>query len=122
MRRSLPLAALVLALVAVGAGLLWLRQENQRHDPRRHTGDKGIVVLSANWCGYCTRLRAALSAAGVQHQVLDIEDGGEGEDAYFAISRGGVPVTVIGQEIVHGYDTRRLSELLRAQGYEVNLN
>nr|WP_305118992.1 glutaredoxin domain-containing protein [Tahibacter harae] len=78
--------------------------------------------MAADWCGYCKRLRAALSAAGVPHRVLDIEDGGEGEGAYFAISRGGVPVTVIGQEIVHGYDTRRLNELLRAQGHEVNLH
>jgi mycoredoxin len=122
MRRLLPVLALVLALLAAGAGLVWLKQENQRHDPRRYTGDKAIVVLVAEWCGYCKRLRSALTAANVPHTILDIEDKGEGENAYFAISRGGVPVTVIGQEVVHGYNTQRLDTLLRAQGYAVNFH
>ena len=120
-RLLLPVALASLAVLAVGGLLRWQYNAAQQHDPRRTTGDKGVVVLVASWCGYCKRLEAALRAARVPYRALDVEDGGAGQAAWFAIGRGGVPVTVIGQDIVHGYDAKRLAALLRAQGYELPL-
>jgi mycoredoxin len=120
-RLLLPAALASVALLAAGGLLWWQYQQSLQHDPRRGTGDKGIVVLVADWCGYCKRLEAGLRAAQVPYRALDVEDGGAGENAWFAIGRGGVPVTVVGQDIVHGYDVQRLNGLLRAQGYELQL-
>jgi glutaredoxin len=86
-------------------------------DPRSTTGDDGVVLLSASWCGYCDRLRGELGDAGVPFREIDVETTAEGRDAFDALNGRGVPVTVIGQEVVHGYDVSRLEELLQARGH-----
>jgi mycoredoxin len=117
-----PLKVLAIAGVALIAGLIWNKnREIARADPRKLTGQSGIVMLGAEWCGYCQRLKAALNAAQVPFTELDVEDGGAGYDAFAALGGRGVPVTVIGQDVVYGYNTQRLAQLLSAQGHTVNL-
>jgi mycoredoxin len=90
---------------------------NAAADPRNATGDDGIVLLSAEWCGYCERLRNDLDGAGVPFREIDVETTAEGRDAFDALNGRGVPVTVIGQDVVHGYNVSRLQELLQARGH-----
>jgi mycoredoxin len=117
-----PIKLLAITGVVLVAGLVWnKKREIERADPRRQTGESGIVMLGAEWCGYCQRLKAALDEAKVSYTELDVEDGGAGYDAFAALGGRGVPVTVIGQEVVHGYDAERLDELLSARGYDVRL-
>jgi len=104
------------------AALVWnAKREIDRADPRRQTGESGIVMLGASWCGYCKRLKAALEQAQVPYTELDVEDGAEGHDAFVALGGRGVPVTVIGQDVVHGYNTTRLGRLLAERGHAVQL-
>jgi glutaredoxin len=117
-----PLKLLAIAGAVLLAGLVWQKnREIARADPRQHTGQSGIVMLGAEWCGYCQRLKAGLDAAKVPYTELDVEDGGAGEDAFASLGGRGVPVTVIGQEVVHGYNTARLSKLLSERGHAVQL-
>lgn len=117
-----PLTLLAITGVVLVAGLVWMKKrEIERADPRRQTGDSGIVMLGAEWCGYCKRLTAALDAAKVPYTELDVEDGGAGYDAFAALGGRGVPVTVIGQDVVYGYNTERLEQLLSARGHDVKL-
>ncbi|GMV29018.1 MAG: hypothetical protein AMXMBFR59_11430 [Rhodanobacteraceae bacterium] len=117
-----PLKLLAITGVALVAGLVWnKKREMERADPRRQTGESGIVMLGAEWCGYCQRLKAALDAAKVSYTELDVEDGGQGHDAFVALGGRGVPVTVIGQDVVYGYDTGRLGTLLSERGHTVVL-
>jgi len=92
-----------------------------KYDPRLHSGDDEIVMLAASWCGYCQKLKSEFERAQVPYRELDVEDGGEGEKAYGALGGRGVPITVIGQAVVHGYDTDQLNELLQARGYTIDL-
>lgn len=117
-----PLKLLAITGVALVAGLVWnKKREMERADPRRQTGESGIVMLGAEWCGYCQRLKAALDTAKVSYTELDVEDGGPGYDAFVALGGRGVPVTVIGQDVVYGYDTGRLGTLLSERGHTVVL-
>ena len=119
-----PLLPRVVAAVGLAfAGLLaWSNQrEVARHDPRRNNGPNGVVLLTAAWCGYCKAERHALLAAGVPFRELDVEADGEGRRAYRAVGGRGIPITVIGQDVVFGFDTRRLNALLGERGYAVNL-
>lgn len=117
-----PLKLLVIAGALLVAGLVWQKnRETARADPRQHTGQNGIVMLGAEWCGYCKRLKAGLEAAGVPYTELDVEDGGTGQEAFAALGGRGVPVTVIGQQVVHGYNTARLGQLLSERGHAVEL-
>ncbi|UKE72492.1 glutaredoxin family protein [Xanthomonas graminis] len=87
-------------------------------DPRRLTGEDGIVMLAADWCGYCRRQQADFERAQVRYRVLDVEQE-EGRLAAAALGREGVPITVIGQHVIDGYDTAALDAHLLPLGYRV---
>ncbi|HJU40556.1 MAG TPA: glutaredoxin family protein [Tahibacter sp.] len=112
-------------IVAVFAALAAFSAMRQRaiakYDPRLEGGDDRIVLLAASWCGYCQALKAEFDRKHVPYRELDVEDGGKGEKAFAALGGQGVPVTVIGKEVVHGYDAERLTELLAARGYQLEL-
>jgi glutaredoxin len=102
--------------------LMWTnKRETERHDPRRNNPDNSVVLLSATWCGYCEQEKQGLLAANVPFRELDVETSEEGEDAYRAVGGHGIPVTVIGKDVVFGFDAERLNTLLRERGYQVNL-
>ncbi len=116
----LKLAAAV--VLAFGGLLAWSNQRaTARHDPRRSNGPNDVVLLSAEWCGYCQAEKRALTAAQVPFRELDVEHDSEGRQAYDAVGGHGIPVTVIGKDIVFGFDASRLNRLLAARGYQVNL-
>jgi glutaredoxin len=85
-------------------------------DPRLKTGQSGVVLLSAEWCGYCDALRQDLDKSGVQYRELDVEDDAEGTAAWEALDGQGVPVTVVGQKVVYGYDPEGIRALIGAAG------
>ncbi|PJK10250.1 NrdH-redoxin [Lysobacteraceae bacterium NML08-0793] len=114
---------LLLAVALIGGVLHFANQAASsklaEHDPRKGTGSTGIVMLYADWCGYCRKLRADFKRAGVKYQALNV-DSPEGDAAMRALGARGVPVTVVGQTVVHGYNTERLQELLAPQGYRLH--
>ena len=87
-------------------------------DPRRITGDKRIVMIAAEWCGYCRKQQRDFERAGVRYRVLDY-DQAEGKKASRALGTRGVPITVIGQSVVNGYRPEELDAHLRPLGYDV---
>lgn len=113
--RLLVAAALLAAIAAAGvAGWRWLAS----NDPRNATGDDGIVMISADWCGYCRSQRALFDAAGVSYRIIDA-DSRDGQLAMFVLGARGVPVTVVGQQVVRGYDIDRLRTLLAPLGHDL---
>lgn len=114
-------ALLLLTLCAAGA---WFHFHGEAapalhpDDPRTATGDDRIVMLAADWCGYCRRQQRDFERAGVRYRVLDI-DTSDGDRAMRALGARGVPVTVIGQDVVRGYDTAALDRRLTPLGYRV---
>ncbi|NZA27643.1 glutaredoxin family protein [Luteimonas sp. SJ-92] len=114
---------LMILLVLAGAGaFLHFRSAEAAKlhpdDPRNASGEKGIVMLAAEWCGYCRRQQKDFEPANVRYRVLDI-DTAEGDRAMRALGARGVPVTVIGQDVVRGYDTAALDARLAPLGYRV---
>ncbi|PBS13423.1 NrdH-redoxin [Lysobacteraceae bacterium NML93-0792] len=111
---------LLLAALALAGGWMHLRAEAPQSlhpdDPRSATGKTGIVMLAAEWCGYCRRQQAEFAAGKVRYRVLDI-DTPDGARAMQALGARGVPVTVIGQTVIRGYDTAALAEHLEPLGY-----
>lgn len=117
---------LCLLLLAIGGGVhAWWRSADSAPsaalaagDPRLLTGDDGIVMLAADWCGYCRRQQADFARAQVRYTVLDVEQEA-GHQAAAALGLEGVPITVIGQHVVEGYDTDSLDLHLQPLGYRV---
>ena len=112
-----------LLLLGLAGGLYaWWSQGRQPElhpdDPRLTTGEAGIVMLAADWCGYCRKQQGDFERAGVRYRVLDV-DQAEGDRAMRAIGTRGVPVTIIGQQVIRGYDTPALDQRLTPLGYDV---
>lgn len=107
----------VLLVVAVmfAALHLYATRAGSAHDPRKQTGSDGIVMLSATWCGYCDALRKDLDAMDVAYTELDID--GPGRAAFDAVNARGVPVLIVGQDVVYGYSPDRARELIAAAGH-----
>lgn len=114
---------LLLAVGVLGGAYSWWSKrgsEPELHvdDPRLKTGDAGIIMLAAEWCGYCRKQQKDFERAGVRYRVLDVDEE-EGQRAASALGTRGVPVTVIGQNVIRGYDTTALDKELTPLGYDV---
>ena len=112
----------LLLILGLAGGLYswWSQRPAELHpdDPRLATGEAGIVMLAAEWCGYCQRQQRDFERAGVRYRVLDV-DSPDGDRAMRALGARGIPVTVIGQAVVRGYDTAALDQRLSPLGYDV---
>lgn len=106
------------ALLPVAIGLAaFIQWQQHRHDPRRQPA-QAITLLVTETCPFCRELERALTAAEIPYRRVDVEKGGEGEWAYYALRARGVPVTVIGSEVVHGLRTHELRAKLAAAGID----
>ena len=88
------------------------------NDPRMATGTDRIVMLSAEWCGYCLKQRKAFELANVRYRLLDV-DTPEGDRAMQALQTGGVPVTIVGQDVIYGYQPEAVKTRLAPLGYRL---
>jgi mycoredoxin len=112
----------LLVLLAAIVAMMFFSHKAQpdKNDPRLNTGNDGIVLLSAQWCGYCKALRASLTAHSVPFREIDVETSSEGQRAYRSLRGSGIPITVIGQRVVYGYDVQRVDELLKPLGFQIH--
>lgn len=96
------------ALVSSGSGLMADLPTGQ-----------GVVVYSAEWCGFCKKTKSFLRERGVAFKERDVEkdSGAEAELQAKARKAGvrvsGVPVTDFNGELIMGFDQPRLESLIR---------
>lgn len=77
-------------------------------------GNAKVVLYATEWCGYCARARTMLEARGVSYQEYDVEKSAAGRTQFAQLRGRGVPVLVIGDEIIRGFDKRAIDKALRA--------
>jgi glutaredoxin len=98
-------AALIgVALFAVifGGALATNRALAMAHDPTANNPPDNVIVLTAAWCGYCMELRRHLVEMNVHYTDLDVEKTTEGSWAYTAVRGTGIPITIVGREVIRG--------------------
>ena len=72
-----------------------------------------VTLYATDWCGYCAATRRFFADNGIQYRELDIEKSSEAAKIHRALGGNGVPLIVIGDDIVNGYDETHLRQLLR---------
>lgn len=72
-----------------------------------------VLLYATEWCGYCAATRSLFAAQGIRYTELDIEKSSVGYDGYRQLGGNGVPLILIGENVVHGYDESRLRKLLK---------
>jgi glutaredoxin len=87
------------------------------HDPRRGNPADSVVILTAPWCGHCMVLRETLAKNRIPYTDIDVEKSAQGRWAFAALRGTGVPITVVGDQIVRGTDWYRIESLLHEAGF-----
>lgn len=71
-----------------------------------------VKVFSSDTCPYCTAVKGFLSENNVEFEEKNVSQDAEARNELIAKGYRGVPVIVIGDEEVVGFDQPRLKELL----------
>ena len=82
-------------------------------------GDTEVIIYTTDWCPYCEALRKTLDAYEIEYTDHDTESSLSGVLGFWALGGRGVPVAVIGEEIIHGYDSIAVTDALVSVGYEI---
>ena len=84
-------------------------------------GSTDVVIYTTTWCPYCDSLRNTLNSYGITFTDRDTEKSFHGLLGFIALNGRGVPVSVIGDQVVHGYDGQAITDALVSAGYEIPL-
>lgn len=76
-------------------------------------GNSKVVMYGAQWCGYCAKARELFRSKGVAYHEYDIERSVAGRKQFEALGGRGVPLIVIDDNVIKGYNRQ---EILAALG------
>ncbi len=109
------LVFVVVAAVAWQSKYLWKRQPSQSAGEQsvQALGQPTVVFYSASWCGYCDATREFFKDSGIRYTEHDIENTTEGATGYKNLGGGGVPIIVVGEETVRGFNESGLRQMLK---------
>ena len=113
------LKKLALLVLVVAIYNNWGRLQSWLNPVQMSTSDtpQQVILYATSWCGYCKKTRALFKELNVDYVEFDIEASAEGRAQHSALvardgGSGGVPVIVIGDRTVHGYDERGIRAML----------
>jgi glutaredoxin len=78
-----------------------------------------VVIYTTKWCPYCEALRGTLDRYQIPYTEHDTEKSLHGFAGYWALRGRGVPISVIGSEVIHGYDGQVITDALISTGYTI---
>ena len=78
-----------------------------------------ITLYSAPGCGHCRQLKAHLQRLKLPFQELDVTRNQRAQRDWQRLGARGVPVLLVGDLRLDGYDPRRLERLLREAGIDI---
>jgi glutaredoxin len=82
------------------------------HIPAARQSQPRVLMYATSWCPYCAAARAFFQQHGVKYTEYDVERDMAAR-ARFERFGGGVPIIMVGETVVRGFDQRQLSTLLR---------
>lgn len=75
-----------------------------------------VTVYSAPWCPWCQKTKEFLKEHNIEYEEKDVQEHQNAHEAMEVSGQTGIPVTVIGGQVVIGFDVTRLKELLKIEG------
>ncbi len=76
------------------------------------SGSSSVTLYSTSWCGYCKKARQLFKEHNIDYTEYNVEKTAIGRQQYQKLG-GGVPIVVIGDNIIRGYDKRRILALAK---------
>lgn len=104
-------------LLLLGAALWFGRPLWQQHGGEKATapaaGQPAVVLYATDWCGYCKAARQFFANNGIDYVEQDIEKSSEALSQHRKLGGNGVPLIVVGDDVIKGYNEAALRQLLR---------
>lgn len=76
-------------------------------------GQPEVLLYATDWCGYCKATREFFRANGIRYTEYDIEKSSAALAGHQKLGGNGVPLVVVGDEVVRGYNEATLRQLLK---------
>lgn len=74
-----------------------------------------VTVYTASWCPWCHKVMDFLKDNGVEFEAKDVENREYAQEAMEKSGQAGIPVTLVGEEVVVGFDVAKLKQLLKLE-------
>lgn len=71
-----------------------------------------VVVYTSNTCPYCTMAKDYLKEKGIEFNEKNVQTDAAARDELISMGYTGVPVLVIGEEEIVGFDRARIDAAL----------
>jgi glutaredoxin len=118
-RASRGMSGILLTLAVLGAAA-WFGKSALQHRhaqaqaqiATRNIAQPEVILYGTSWCGYCAAARSLFEQNGIRYTELDIEKTTAGYEGHKKLGGGGVPLIVVGGEVMHGYNEGALREIL----------
>lgn len=73
-----------------------------------------ITLYTTRNCPHCRRAKQYLQQRGLRFQELDVEQNARAQKAFARLGARGVPVILVGDTRIDGFDRQRLEAVLRS--------
>lgn len=90
-------------------------KEAMQAPARRGAG--GVLLYTADWCGYCQKAKAWLGSKRIAYREIDI-DTPKGKEAFARAGGGGIPLLVAGERRLRGFSSTNYDELFASRRTE----
>lgn len=106
-----------LAVLLVLGAVFWfggplLQQRSAQAAVAEAASQPEVVLYSTEWCGYCKAAREFFDASGIRYIEHDIEKSSTALAEHRKLGGRGVPLVVVGDDVVKGYNEPALRQLL----------
>ncbi len=78
--------------------------------------DKTVFLYSRIGCGYCDKARRFLQEHNIPFEEIDVNTSERGKDDFQKLGAIGVPILIVGDAKIIGYDEPELTKVLKAKG------
>jgi glutaredoxin-like YruB-family protein len=85
-------------------------------DTATHPEKAMVVVYGTSWCPYCKRAREYLTSKNIEYTDYDIEKSEIGAQQYQTLNGRGVPLIMIGNTKIEGFNPEIVNQALVANG------
>ncbi len=75
-----------------------------------------MKILSTTWCGVCKKAETYLSQKAVAFREYDVERREAGRRKYKRLNGKGVPIILVGDQRMDGFNGPKLEAILRKNG------
>jgi len=78
--------------------------------------DKTVLLYSRVGCGYCDKAKAFLQEHNIPFEEIDVNTSERGKEDFQKLGAMGVPILIVGDAKVIGYDEAELTKTLKSKG------